>query len=86
MEKQVEEVKNPVKELMEEKDWTYSDLIVIADVCESTIYKNLQGSMVEVSEKILKVVDELGMDREAFKDQYQSFRREKRKELLKNRR
>lgn len=75
-------MKNPLKELMEEKNWTYSDLIVVADTCETTIYKHLQGSMTKVSENILAVVDQLGMDREVFKDDYQKFRMQKRKELL----
>jgi predicted transcriptional regulator len=75
-------MENPLKELMQENDWTYSDLIVIADVCESTIYKNLKGSRATVSSKILDLVDELGQDREVFKNKYQQFRNEKRKELL----
>lgn len=76
-------MENPLKKLMQEKDWTYSDVIVVTDTCETTIYKHLQGSMTEPSEKILKVVDELGQDREVFKNKYQQFRNEKRKAILK---
>ena len=75
-------MENPLKELMQEKGWTYSDVIVAADTCETTIYKHLQGSMTEPSEKILKVIDELGQDREVFKNRHQQFRDEKRKEIL----
>lgn len=75
-------MENPLKKLMDKKGWTYSDVVIAADVCESTIYKNLQGSLSEPSNKILNLVDKLDYDPELFKKQYKSFKDNKKNQLL----
>jgi predicted transcriptional regulator len=67
---------------MRENNWTYSDLAMLADVCDSTIYKTLQGSTATVNRNILNLVEELGEEPQKFSKKYQEFRAAKRKELI----
>jgi len=67
---------------MRENNWTYSDLAMLADVCDSTIYKTLQGSTATVNRNILNLVEELGEEPQKFSKEYQEFRAAKRKELI----
>jgi predicted transcriptional regulator len=57
---------NPLKKLMRENDWTYSDLAMLANICNSTIYKNLKGSTATVNRNILNLVEELGEEPQKF--------------------
>ena len=75
-------MKNPVKELMEQRGWTYGDLSAAAGICNSTIYKNLSGSMTKVNSNILKVVEQIGRDPKKFEKKYQKFREEKKNAII----
>lgn len=73
---------SPVKELMKRKGWNYSDLATAAEVCNSTIYKNICGSSKKVNTNILNLVKEIGEDPQKFSNKYQEFKAAKRKELI----
>jgi transcriptional regulator with XRE-family HTH domain len=75
-------MKNPLKDLMEKKNWTYTDLSIIADVSRGTIYKVREGDTKELNKNILNLVKEIGEDPEKFKKDYQKFRKEKKKAIL----
>jgi len=75
-------MENPLKKLMRENDWTYSDLGTLTDVSNSIIYKTLQGSRTTVNRNILNLVEEIGEDPQKFSKKYQEFRAAKRKELI----
>jgi hypothetical protein len=67
---------------MEKKNWTYTDLSIIADVSRGTIYKVREGDTKELNKNILNLVKEIGEDPEKFKKDYQKFRKEKKKAIL----
>lgn len=75
-------MKNPLVEIKEEKNWTIQDFAVITDTSSSTVYKNLEGSSFEVTDRILETLDTLGYDPELIEEQYQEFRQSRRSELI----
>lgn len=77
-------MKSPIEKIKDERDWTIQDLAVAADVASMTAYKNIKAENREINPKILDALEELGHDREELKEDYQSYRKQKREELLKN--
>ncbi|PTX14563.1 hypothetical protein SAMN04488598_1802 [Halanaerobium congolense] len=75
-------MKNPLKELMEKRSWTYADLSSVAQVSMSTIYKIREGESGKIHQNILDLVETIGKDPEKFKNDYQEFRKEKRRAIL----
>lgn len=73
---------NPLVEIKEQKNWTIQDFAVITNTSSSTIYKNLEGSMFEITGRILKTLETLGYDPEGISKEYQEFRKGRRKKLI----
>lgn len=76
-------MENPLKYLMEEKNLNYAELTIMADMCESAVYKNMNGTRTTLSTNILDLFDKLGYDPEKINKQYKEFREEKQQELIK---
>jgi len=75
-------MKNPLKKIKEEKDLTLEEFALVADVSQSTIYKNIQGSNRTVNKNILTAAEKLGYDPKKVKRKYDEFRNSKKEELL----
>lgn len=74
--------KNPLREIMKKRNWTYQDFATVTGTSSSTIYKNLEGSNIEINENILETLNKLGYDPEKLKKEYQEYRQQKQKKLL----
>jgi transcriptional regulator with XRE-family HTH domain len=75
-------MKNPLKELMKKRGWTYADLSSVGQVSMSTIYKIREGESKKIHKNIINLVEAIGEDPEKFKKDYREFRKDKRKRLL----
>jgi len=75
-------MKNPLKELMKERGWTYADLSSVGQISMSTIYKIREGESKKIHKNIINLVEAIGEDPEKFKKDYREFRKDKRKRLL----
>jgi predicted transcriptional regulator len=75
-------MKNPLKELMKERGWTYADLSSVGQISMSTIYKIREGESKKIHQNIIDLVEEIGKNPEKFKKDYQEFRKEKRRTML----
>jgi len=76
-------MKNPLKKIKEEKDLTLEEFALVADVSQSTIYKNIQGSNKKINLDILRACEKMGYLPEKIERQYQDFKEYKKRELLK---
>ncbi|MCF8012581.1 MAG: LacI family DNA-binding transcriptional regulator [Clostridiales bacterium] len=74
--------KSPIEQIKDEKDWTIQDLAILADVSSSTAYKAIKAEHRKINRKVLAALAEAGYDPEELKEKYQSFREQKRKELI----
>lgn len=79
-------MKNPIRKIKEEKELTLEEFALVADVSQSTIYKNIQGSSRVINKKILAACKELGYDPKEVEKKYQEFKKAKKLELLKQKR
>lgn len=76
-------MKNPIVELMEQKDWKYGELAAAAGVSYSTVYKHIKGISAEVNNDILLLAEYLGKDKQEFNQNYKQFKAKNRDKLLK---
>ncbi|MFN2363588.1 MAG: hypothetical protein ABR596_04750 [Halarsenatibacteraceae bacterium] len=76
-------MRNPVRKISQENDWSASELSLISDLSPSCIYQNLSGANREVSPELLVAFEEAGYDPEKIQAEYQEYRRQKRLEMLK---
>jgi predicted transcriptional regulator len=75
-------MKNPLKKIKEEKNLTLEEFALVAEVSQSTIYKNIQGSNKEVNLDILRACERFGYKRKDIEEKYKKFKEFKKKELL----
>lgn len=75
-------MKNPLKDLMNKRNWTYADLSSVGQVSMSTIYKIREGESKKIHKNIIDLVEAIGEDPDKFKKDYREFRKNKRKRLL----
>lgn len=75
-------MKNPIRKIKEEKKLTLEEFALVADVSQSTIYKNIQGSNRTVNKNILTAAEKLGYDPKKVERNYDEFRNSKKEELL----
>ena len=76
-------MKNPIQRIKDENNWTSNDIIILSGCSPSTIYANLSGTLDRVSECLLEGLEEAGYNTLKIKKEYAEFRRERKKELLK---
>lgn len=75
-------MKNPLKRIKENNNWSIQDMAVVTDTSSSSVYKNLQGSNFKITKRILDTLEEMGHNREKVKKEYAKFRKEKKREKL----
>lgn len=75
-------MRNPLVEIKEEKDWTIQDFATATDTSSSTIYKNLEGSVFEITDRILNTLESMGYDPEGISEKYQEYRQTRREKLI----
>ena len=74
---------NPIKKIREKEGITREELAMAADVSYTTVVNIERGRAKKVNEDILDVLEELGCNRNEIEDEYNTFREECRKEILK---
>jgi transcriptional regulator with XRE-family HTH domain len=74
---------NPLKRIKKKHNWTIQDFAVVCDLSSSSVYKNLEGSNFEITDRILDTLGKMGYDPEKIKKEYAQFREEKRLEKMK---
>lgn len=75
-------MKNPLKEILNELDWTVQDLANASNLSYSSTYHNIRGDTHNLNEKILLVLEQKGYDTETVLGDYETFKRERREALL----
>jgi len=74
---------NPIKRIKEKNNWTLQEMALICNISSSSVYKNLEGSYFNITNRILNTFKEMGYNTEKIKKEYAAFREAKRKEKLK---
>lgn len=77
-------MKSPIKEIMNAKDWTVSDLANAAGISYTAAYNTVDGNTVNPNPNILDALEKLGYNREEIKAKYERFKEKQKEELLKN--
>ena len=75
-------MRNPLIEIKEEKNWTIQDFATATDTSSSTVYKNLEGSVFNITDRILETLESMGYDPEKIKKKYQKYRQTRREKLI----
>lgn len=73
---------SPIEKILEEKDWTVSDLSNAAGISYTAAYNTAAGHSVNPNPDVLDALEQLGYNRENLKASYEQFKQEQQKELL----
>ncbi len=75
-------MKGPIEQAREELGLTIQELAIMADVSDTTVYRNLKAEARTVSPKILEALGKAGYDPGRLKRGYEEYRKEKQRELI----
>lgn len=73
---------NPLAEIKNKHNWSIQDFATVTDTSSHTIYKNLKGGVLTISEKILKTLENMGYNSKEISKKYQDYRKFKRNKLI----
>lgn len=74
-------VKNPIKQIREEKEVTQHELALASEVSVSTIRNIENGEVKALNENLLNFLEDKGYSREQLIKDYKEWLEEKRKEI-----
>lgn len=75
-------MKNPIRKILNELDWTVEDLSNAADLSYSSTYHNLRGDTQNLNERIILVLEQKGYDSDKVLEDFNEFKRDRREALL----
>ena len=76
-------MKNPIKEIKQEQNWTISEFAIACDISFSTTNRLLTGEQQSIPDEVIETLDTFHYyDISELKQDYKNYREYKRKELL----
>ena len=75
-------MRNPVKELKEEQNWSIQEFAAAAGVSFSTARQNIEGSVKNLNDDVIELFKLLEYDPDEIQKKYKKFRKAKQQELI----
>jgi len=76
------DTENPINRIRNERDLTQQELAILADVSINTVRNAEKGLTSELNEQILEAVGELGYEKESVEQNYETWRRELKEDII----